>query len=92
MSTPSRATPSVTRAGQRPAGRPPIPKGAGINVIKLDNEITRDEVAATLDDLFATFNVRLQIRSHPVIATSVFLALTAAAAGITTLLARGRWR
>lgn len=84
--------PAVRREGQRPAGRPPLPKGAGINSLKLDLEVTREELATTLDDLFATFNVRVQIRSHPVFFTGFFLALTGAAAGIATLLLRRRGR
>lgn len=88
----SETTPSVTRQGQRPAGRPPLPKGSGINSLKLDLEVTRDELASTLDDLFATFNLRVQIRSHPAFFAGVFLALTGAAAGIATLLVRRRGR
>ncbi|WP_285114705.1 hypothetical protein [Leifsonia sp. fls2-241-R2A-40a] len=85
-------TPSVNRQGERPAGRPPLPKGAGINQLKLDLEVTRDELASTLDDLFATFNIRVQIRSHPAFFTGVFLVLAGAAAGITALLVRRRGR
>lgn len=88
----SETIPAVHRQGQRPAGRPPLPKGAGINSLKLDLEVTRDELASTLDDLFATFNIRVQIRSHPVFFTGLFLALTGAAAGIATLLVRRRGR
>ena len=88
----SETTPSISRQGQRPAGRPPLPKGAGINSLKLDLEVTRDELASTLDDLFATFNIRVQIRSHPVFFVGLFVALTGAAAGIATLLLRRRGR
>ena len=88
----TQSVPSVRRAGQRPAGRPPLPRGAGINMLKLDLEVTRDELAATLDDLFATFNVRVQIRSHPAFFTGVFLVLTGAAAGAVALLLRRRGR
>lgn len=66
--------------------RPPLPKGAGMNTIKLDLEVTRSELASTLDDLFATFNPRIQIRSHPVAAGAVLLAVAAAAAGAVALL------
>jgi len=85
-------TPSVSRQGQRPAGRPPVPKGAGINTLKLDLEVTRDELASTLDDLFATFNLRVQIRSHPAFFAGLFLAVVGGAAGIATLLVRRRGR
>lgn len=85
-------TPSVSRQGQRPAGRPPVPKGAGINTLKLDLEVTRDELASTLDDLFATFNLRVQIRSHPAFFAGLFLAVLGGAAGIATLLLRRRGR
>lgn len=85
-------TPSVSRQGQRPAGRPPVPKGAGINTLKLDLEVTRDELARTLDDLFATFNLRVQIRSHPAFFAGLFLAVVGGAAGIATLLVRRRGR
>jgi hypothetical protein len=85
-------TPSVSRQGQRPAGRPPVPKGAGINTLKLDLEVTRDELASTLDDLFATFNLRVQIRSHPAFFAGLFLAVMGGAAGIAALLVRRRGR
>ncbi|MFP3467276.1 hypothetical protein [Leifsonia sp. SIMBA_070] len=88
----SETTPSISRQGQRPAGRPPLPPGAGINQMKLDLEVTRDELASTLDDLFATFNLRVQIRSHPALFAGVFLGLAGAAAGIATLLLRRRGR
>ena len=72
--------------------RPPLAPGAGVNTIKLDVERTRDELAATLDDLFATFNLRVQIRSHPGYFAGVFLGIAGVAAGIVTLLARKRAR
>ena len=72
--------------------RPPLAPGAGVNTIKLDLERTRDELATTLDDLFATFNLRVQIRSHPGYFAGVFLMIAGAAAGIVTLLARNRSR
>jgi hypothetical protein len=73
-------------------GRPPLPKDAGMNTIKLDLEVTRAELATTLDDIFATFNPRIQIRSHPVAAGGVLLAVAAAAAGVAALLLRKRRR
>ncbi|GAB3582939.1 hypothetical protein GCM10027406_26560 [Leifsonia lichenia] len=72
--------------------RPPLPDGAGIPTIKLDLEQTRDELASTLDDLFATFNPGVQIRSHPVLSAGLFLGAVAAAAGAVALLTRGRSR
>jgi hypothetical protein len=72
-----------------PSGsRPPLQKGAGMNTIRLDIEVTRDEVATTLDDIFATFDPRVRIRSHPVVAAGVLLGVTAAAAGVAVLLFR----
>lgn len=68
--------------------RPPLPKDAGMNTIKLDLEVTRNELASTLDDLFATFNPRVQLRSHPVAAGAVLLAIAASAAGAVALLVR----
>lgn len=68
--------------------RPPLPKDAGMNTIKLDLEVTRNELASTLDDLFATFNPRIQLRSHPVAAGAVLLSIAAAAAGVVALLVR----
>ncbi|MEY9952053.1 DUF3618 domain-containing protein [Leifsonia sp. EB34] len=63
----------------------------GMNTLKLELEETRDQLASTLDDLFATFNVRVQIRSHPVVAASVFLAMLAGAAALVARgVARGR--
>lgn len=88
----SETTPSVRRQGERPAGRPPLPPDAGINSLKLDLEVTRDELASTLDDLFATFNIRVQIRSHPVFFAGFFLAVAGAAAAVATLLVRRRGR
>ena len=88
----STTTPQLRRQGERPAGRPPLPPGAGINTIKLDIEVTRDELASTLDDLFATFNPGVQIRSHPVLAVGLFLGTLAATAGAVVLLVRGRSR
>jgi hypothetical protein len=84
----SETIPAVSRQGQRPAGRPPLPKGSGINSLKLDLEVTREELASTLDDLFATFNIRVQIRSHPAFFAGAFLALAGAATGIVVLLTR----
>ena len=84
--------PAVRREGQRPAGRPPLPKGAGINSLKLDLEVTRDELAS---------HARRPVRDvqrpgadpvPPVFFTGLFLALTGAAAGIATLLLRRRGR
>jgi hypothetical protein len=88
----STTTPQLRRQGERPAGRPPIPAGAGINTLKLDIEVTRDELAGTLDDLFATFNPRVQIRSHPTFFVGLFLAIAGGAAGIAVLLTRRRGR
>ena len=72
--------------------RAPLPDGAGIPTIKLDLEQTRDELASTLDDLFATFNPGVQIRSHPVLFVGLFLGAVAAAAGAVAMLTRGRSR
>ena len=72
--------------------RAPLPKDAGIHVLQLDLEHTRDELATTLDDLFATFNLRVQIRSHPMLFTGLFLAAVGAAVGAVVLLTRGRSR
>jgi hypothetical protein len=63
-----------------------------MNTIKLDLERTRDELASTLDDLFATFNIRVQIRSHPAFFSALFLGVAGAAAGIVVLLTRKRSR
>jgi len=63
-----------------------------MNVLKLDLEQTRDELASTLDDVFATFNPGVQIRSHPVFFAGLFLAIAGAAAGAVVLLTRGRSR
>jgi hypothetical protein len=72
------------------AGRPPLPKDAGMNTIKLDLEVTREELATTLDDLFAWFNIRLQVRSHPGFFVGAGLAVAGAAAGIVALAIRKR--
>ncbi len=72
--------------------RLPLPPDAGPHSLQLDIEQTRDELAATLDDLFATFNPAVQIRSHPVLFASLFLAATAAAVGAVLTLRRGRAR
>ena len=72
--------------------RPPLPPGAGVHSLQLDIAQTRDELAATLDDLFATFNPAVQLRSHPVLFASLFLAAVAAATGAVVTLRRGRAR
>lgn len=65
--------------------------GKGMNTLKLELEETRDQLAGTLDDIFATFNVRVQIRSHPVAAAAVFLAVLGGAAALVARgVARGR--
>lgn len=90
----SAPTSNTRPGGTRPTSpsRPPLPKGAGMNTIKLDLEVTRSELASTLDDLFATFNPRVQIRSHPIAAGGVLLGIAAAAAGVVTLFVRKRRR
>lgn len=60
-----------------------------MNTLKLELEETRDELATTLDDIFATFNPLVQIRSHPVASAAVFLAVVG---GVAALVARGRSR
>ncbi|ODA90956.1 hypothetical protein ATY41_07815 [Leifsonia xyli subsp. xyli] len=52
----------------------------GINTLKLELEETREELAGTLDDLFATLNPRVQIRSHPMVAMVLFAGLLGGAA------------
>jgi hypothetical protein len=85
--------PTTARGTTGPTtGRPPLPKNAGMNTIQLDLELTRSELASTLDDIFATFNPRVQIRSHPVAAVGVLLAVAAAAAGAVALLIGKRRR
>ncbi|WP_233265596.1 hypothetical protein [Leifsonia sp. AG29] len=61
-----------------------------MNTIKLDLEVTREELATTLDDLFAWFNIRLQVRTHPVFFAGAALAVAGAAAGIVALVTRKR--
>lgn len=72
--------------------RPPLPPDAGVHTRQLDIEQTRDELAATLDDLFATFNPAVQIRSHPVLFAGIFLGATVAATAAVLRLRRGRAR
>jgi hypothetical protein len=60
--------------------------GAGMNTLKLELEETREQLATTLDDIFATFNPLVQIRSHPVASAAVFLAVVG---GTAALVARG---
>jgi len=63
----------------------------GMNTMKLELEDTRAELASTLDDIFATFNPRVQIRSHPVVFAGIFLAIAGGAAAIVWRgLSRGR--
>lgn len=54
----------------------------GVHTLKLEVEQTRDELATTLDDIFATFNPRVQFRSHPVLVAMVALALIGGAAAL----------
>jgi hypothetical protein len=72
--------------------RPPLPPNAGVHSLQLDIAQTRDELAATLDDLFATFNPAVQIRSHPVLFAALFLGAAAAATAAVLGLRRGRTR
>lgn len=72
------------------ASRPPLPPNAGIHSIQLDLETTRDELAHSLDDLFAAFNLRLLVRSRP----ALFAALAVVGGALTSaaVLARLRGR
>lgn len=84
-----------TRGAGRPGAapvRPPLPPDAGVHSRQLDIEQTRDELARTLDDIFATFNVGVQVRSHPVLFGTLFLAAAAAATAAVVTLRRGRTR
>lgn len=91
MTTPKNIAPSSSRPQVGP-GRPPLPDGAGMNTIRLDLEVTRDELASTLDDLFAWFNLRLQVRSHPAFFAGLALAVAGGVAGIVALVVRRRQR
>jgi hypothetical protein len=65
--------------------------GKGTNTLKLELEETRDQLAKTLDDIFATFNPLVQIRSHPLASAAVFLAVAGGAAALVARgIARGR--
>lgn len=73
--------------------RPELPANAGMNSRELDLELTRDELAKTLDDLFAKFNLRLIITSRPVIFGAVFLVgAVASVIAVVTSVRRGRSR
>jgi hypothetical protein len=81
------------RAGHAPSAsepRPPLPHGAGVNSIQLDLAATRDELAGTLDDLFAKFNLRLIATSRPVVFAGLVVATTAAAVLVIATRRRGR--
>lgn len=56
------------------AARPPLPPNAGIHAIQLELETTREELAHSLDDLFAAFNLRLLVRSRPAVFGALVLA------------------
>jgi hypothetical protein len=58
--------------------RPKLPADAGINSRVLDLELTREELALSLDELFAKFNLRLIITSRPAIFAGIFLIGTVA--------------
>jgi hypothetical protein len=75
-----------------PAGRPELPPDAGISSRRLDLETTRAELALTLDQLFAKFNLRLLLRSSPVIAGLIFIATAGAATAVVVGLLRMRQR
>ena len=83
----ARPTPSAPSTS-----RPPLPPNAGVHTRQLDIEQTRDELAATLDDIFTTFNPAVQIRSHPVLFAGLFLGAAAAATAAVLSLRRGRAR
>jgi hypothetical protein len=72
-----------------PSSRARLPEDAGMNSLQLDLELTRDELAHTLDDLFAKFNLRLIISSRPVVfAGSFVFGLAACAVFVSSRLRR----
>ncbi|WP_223693182.1 hypothetical protein [Leifsonia poae] len=70
--------------------RAALPRDAGIHSRQLDLQQTREEVAVTLDDLFATFNPGVQIRSHPVLFAGLFLAAVGAVVAAVVRFNAGR--
>ena len=72
--------------------RPEVPDDAGMDSRKLDLELTRNELAETLDLLFAKFNLRLMVQDRPVLFGALGLAgIASVVLGVLAILRkRGR--
>lgn len=66
----------------RRQSRPPLPEGAGLNTIRLDLALTRDEIAVTMRQLVSKLNPRRLVTDNPRAAVVVASCLFAVAAGI----------
>ncbi|MCU1635169.1 MAG: hypothetical protein JWQ68_408 [Cryobacterium sp.] len=67
------------------------PEGAGLNVIRLDLALTRDEIRRTLAQLAAKFTPRFVLRDNPA-ALALFALAVLAVTGTVTATARDRSR
>jgi hypothetical protein len=61
----------------RPLARPDPPDNAGLNTIRLDLAVTRDELAATIRELSARLNPSRLLKDHTGIVLLVGLTLVA---------------
>jgi Protein of unknown function (DUF3618) len=59
----------------RPLARPPLPDKAGMNTIRLDLAVTRDEVAATIRQLSMRLDPARLLKEHTGLALLVGLTL-----------------
>jgi len=59
----------------RPSARPPLPENAGLNTIRLDLALTRDEIATTIRQLSTKLNPNRLLKDHTGRALLVGLAL-----------------
>lgn len=72
--------------------RPPLPDDAGINTIRLDLALTRDELAVTAEQLRAKLDPRRLVNGNPTGTLAVVLTMIAVAGSIAVHVAESRSR
>ena len=72
--------------------RPPLPDDAGINTIRLDLELTRDEIAVTAAQLRAKLDPRRLVNDNPTGALAVVITAITAVGSIAVHIAERRGR
>lgn len=72
--------------------RPPLPDDAGINTIRLDLALTRDELAVTAEQLRAKLDPRRLVNGNPTGTLAVVLTMIAVVGSIAVHVAERRSR